>query len=247
MILHRLASAIRNQNWSQIITEILIVVIGIFLGLQVTDWAEGRAERAEESGYLVSLHQDISQSIVNNERRMNTVLDRWRQAKLISDSLAGCKLADEDKDAFAFGLFAFGKYQPVTMSGTTIEELMSTGKFQIIENKELRGAISTHLAAITDQLSKYDETKAVMLAHLNLIEKNYAHKVTKVDPTFTFPQVTWDSITIDFEKFCKNEEIKNSISQIFKQTIALGKLSQTVLDQQRELKAMLEIEMEKKP
>ena len=47
MIISRLASAIRHQNWSQIITEILIVVIGIFIGLQVDDWNTSRQERAE--------------------------------------------------------------------------------------------------------------------------------------------------------------------------------------------------------
>ena len=51
MILQRLTTAIRHQNWSQIITEILIVVIGIFLGLQVQAWYEDRAERVQEEAH----------------------------------------------------------------------------------------------------------------------------------------------------------------------------------------------------
>ena len=50
MILRSMASAIKRQEWFQVIIEILIVVVGIFLGLQVTDWADERAERAEENG-----------------------------------------------------------------------------------------------------------------------------------------------------------------------------------------------------
>ena len=64
MILRRIASAITNQNWFQVIIEIFIVVIGIFLGLQVSDWAEDRAEREQEQNYLLRLHTDADQLII---------------------------------------------------------------------------------------------------------------------------------------------------------------------------------------
>ncbi|MBT5072740.1 MAG: hypothetical protein HOM63_03305 [Kordiimonadaceae bacterium] len=63
MIIHRLANAIRHQNWSQIITEILIVVIGIFLGLQVQGWYDDRSNRAQEHIYLSRLHQEVENLI----------------------------------------------------------------------------------------------------------------------------------------------------------------------------------------
>ena len=56
MILHNMATAIRNQNWFVAIVEILIVVIGIFLGLQVDDWNQQRKDRADETRFLHALH-----------------------------------------------------------------------------------------------------------------------------------------------------------------------------------------------
>ena len=38
MILRKMADAIRGQNWFTVVLEILIVVIGIFIALQVDDW-----------------------------------------------------------------------------------------------------------------------------------------------------------------------------------------------------------------
>ena len=38
MILRRLADAIRDQSWFTVALEIMIVVIGIFIGLQVDGW-----------------------------------------------------------------------------------------------------------------------------------------------------------------------------------------------------------------
>ncbi len=40
MILRRMADAIREQNWFTVFIETLIVVIGIFLGFQMTEWNE---------------------------------------------------------------------------------------------------------------------------------------------------------------------------------------------------------------
>lgn len=59
MILRRIATAIRAQDWSLVILEILIVVIGIFLGLQETQWNQARIDRADEESFLRALHQDV--------------------------------------------------------------------------------------------------------------------------------------------------------------------------------------------
>ena len=60
MIVLRMADAIRTQNWFTVIIEILIVVIGIFLGFQVTEWNEERVERAAERAYLVELRAEVA-------------------------------------------------------------------------------------------------------------------------------------------------------------------------------------------
>lgn len=59
MILRRLAEGIRQQDWFTVVLEILIVVVGIFLGLQVDDWNEHRKERAQETAYLAQLQDDV--------------------------------------------------------------------------------------------------------------------------------------------------------------------------------------------
>jgi hypothetical protein len=40
MILRRLSDAFRKQDWFTVAVEILIVVLGVFLGLQVNNWNE---------------------------------------------------------------------------------------------------------------------------------------------------------------------------------------------------------------
>jgi hypothetical protein len=52
MILRRLTANLRAQNWTAITLEFLIVVIGVFIGTQVSNWNQERNERRETERML---------------------------------------------------------------------------------------------------------------------------------------------------------------------------------------------------
>ena len=84
MILRRLADGIRNQDWFTVLVEVLIVVVGIFLGLQVDDWNEARKDRAEESTYLARLVDDLDASILLTQDHGACNSDRPMPARFAS-------------------------------------------------------------------------------------------------------------------------------------------------------------------
>ena len=45
MILRRLTENLRAQNWTAITIEFAIVVIGVFVGTQVSNWNQARLEK----------------------------------------------------------------------------------------------------------------------------------------------------------------------------------------------------------
>ena len=59
MILRKIADGLRAQSWFTVTLEVLIVVVGIFAGLQVDSWNESRKDRAKERAYLIRLEGDI--------------------------------------------------------------------------------------------------------------------------------------------------------------------------------------------
>lgn len=59
MIIRRIADAIRAQNWFTVVIEIMIVVIGIFLGMQVTEWNEDREARARTKLVIQAVREDL--------------------------------------------------------------------------------------------------------------------------------------------------------------------------------------------
>ena len=63
MIVNRIATAIREQDWSTITIELIVVVVGIFLGLQVNDWNEARKESVRERANLERILGDLDEMI----------------------------------------------------------------------------------------------------------------------------------------------------------------------------------------
>jgi hypothetical protein len=59
MILRRLTANLKTQNWTAIAIEFLIVVIGVFLGTQVSNWNQSRIEQRETDRLLVNLVPEL--------------------------------------------------------------------------------------------------------------------------------------------------------------------------------------------
>ena len=63
MILRRLSQSLKQQHWTAIGIELVIVVLGVFLGIQVSNWNEERADRAAYMAALDRLSQEIDTNL----------------------------------------------------------------------------------------------------------------------------------------------------------------------------------------
>ena len=63
MILRRFAESLQRQNWAAIAIEFALLVLGVFLGIQVANWNEARADRAAYEAALVRLGAEIDTNL----------------------------------------------------------------------------------------------------------------------------------------------------------------------------------------
>jgi len=57
--LGRLGRALRSQHWFTVFLELTILVAGVFRGIQVSNWNEQRAFRAQKASYLRQLRDEV--------------------------------------------------------------------------------------------------------------------------------------------------------------------------------------------
>jgi len=67
MILRRAAEHFRKQDWTAIGIVFVLLVLGVFLGIQVSNWNAERHDRALEATYLSSLVEDIRSDVAESE------------------------------------------------------------------------------------------------------------------------------------------------------------------------------------
>ena len=58
-ILQRIAQHLKQQQWTAVLIELAIVVLGVFLGIQANDWTEQRNNRAAEARHLEEIAEDL--------------------------------------------------------------------------------------------------------------------------------------------------------------------------------------------
>jgi hypothetical protein len=64
MILRKLTTNLRAQNWTAITIDFLIVVIGVFLGIQASNWNQTRLQKLDAEHLLKRIEPEIDQILV---------------------------------------------------------------------------------------------------------------------------------------------------------------------------------------
>ena len=54
--------------------EVALIMIGILLALQVSDWNQARKDRAEETSILIRLNAEFEE----NQERLSIIETRWQ-------------------------------------------------------------------------------------------------------------------------------------------------------------------------
>ena len=65
MIMRRAIANLRRHDWTAVGIELVVVVLGVFIGLQASNWNEARADRAEYEAALGRLGAEIDTNLAS--------------------------------------------------------------------------------------------------------------------------------------------------------------------------------------
>lgn len=146
MILRRVIEHVKAQNWFAVAIDFVIVVMGVFVGLQVSNWNTARQQSSLADSYLERLRGDLSamevylaDMIAEASARYDLTLDLLRAA---SDATG----AEDELVAAAEAFFTKGWKTPrFTITDAVYRDLTSTGNLRLIE-AELREKVTRYYA-----------------------------------------------------------------------------------------------------
>ena len=162
MMLRRAAEHLKQQHWTAFAIELVIVVLGVFLGMQVSNWNQERGERAAEIGYLGGLKEDVDYSTGTLQRFIRSLgaqqTARARLYDFATDPTSTLEPTERDRLVLV-GLFGLPQ---LDINEVTFETLKSSGRLAAIRSQklvsELQSLSANVAAARRDQADEVQTT-----------------------------------------------------------------------------------------
>lgn len=181
MSLSKLATRLRAHDWTAAAIELVIVVVGILIALQVSNWNEARHERARADTYYRRLHEGLQA----DARSMDTTLAFWRQVSAyghaaMAHAETGQRVGDSNwKTVLAW--YQASQMMPFELDDTAFAEMRSNGDLRLIASERLRSRLADYYRLTATG------TRANLLRHDPL----YRHQVRGITP-WAVQQYIWD-------------------------------------------------------
>ena len=138
----------RRTPWIRLLSEFIVIVIGVLVALAVDQWASDRNDRASELEYLLALRVDLrgdstmfADALVPIAVRADSVMVEIApvvrgQAPVPLDTLGFLRGVVQSTGSFT----RLGEH-------TTFDELLATGSLRLIESSSLRSSLVSYYAS----------------------------------------------------------------------------------------------------
>jgi hypothetical protein len=178
MILRRLSQSLKEQNWTAIWIEFILLVAGVFLGIQAANWNEER-ERDKQSGIFTErLKADLRGEAWGYEYLILYNKDILANAERVLAVMGGeAKMTDEQ---FVISAYRASQYKYNVRQRATYDEMLSTGSIDLISDQTLRKtAIEVYTSTLFDDISRDGQKSEYREIFRRLISKDVQRSLLK--------------------------------------------------------------------
>ena len=194
------------------IGEIILVVIGILIALQINNQNDLRKTRIKEIHYLKNIKTDLKINILELDGYVKTRTQSIEAANTIIAHIEGEKIIDmEEFNALAVPIYNWQKFH---QNNNTFQELVSSGNLALISNDSIKNMlldIETLYKKLKSEEDHYRFDTEVLIytplykmMDLNPMVNNFQYRLSngKMGGNYKLPKDY-------YEDFLKSTEIKN--------------------------------------
>ncbi len=143
MILRRVIQHVRKQEWTAIAIDFVIVVIGVVVGIQVSNWNIDRETRRKAEVFSERLTNDLRIEAWSYQSLIEYNDDVRDSAERAVEALSGENHISNE--VFLISAYRATQYSFIGQWRATFDELISTGEIGLIADNKLRStAISLY-------------------------------------------------------------------------------------------------------
>jgi len=162
MMFHRIVEHVKDQNWAAIVIDFVIVVVGVFIGIQLGNWNQAASDRRAETTYLVQLQGDLRN--IQDEIATQIEVEQFH-ASLAADVYDWIRddAAGDRALRINMGLSELAVRRTLRTQSPTFLDLQSSGKLELISDPALRAAIISYFFRISRLEAALDKNNATFI------------------------------------------------------------------------------------
>jgi len=141
LLLRRFTNDLKAQNWPAVLLDLLVVVAGIFLGLQADSWNEDRKARTLEREYLQQLYSDFGRTA---EQIKSLAEFHARKADDLSwavTTITATQLAAEDYNRFRNTFVSMYQLPPLGATMSVYDTMVASADLALLQSQELKSRL----------------------------------------------------------------------------------------------------------
>lgn len=141
MLLRRVTQHIKSQNWFAVFIDFLIVVVGVFIGIQVSNWNAERVDRKTEQGILFRLSEDVSNLLNMQKQDLDLHVGRLMNLETANPVMFSLQPMRKLTDQECRGLSSSHWMPPTPDEMPSIDEIISAGNMSLITNAKVKSLL----------------------------------------------------------------------------------------------------------
>jgi len=137
----RLAEAVRELRWAQVVLELMLLIAGILIALAVDGWIDDRRDERAERRYLELLQRDLDSNLGVLAETLEFEERQAAAAALAYRALRARTVPAQDREAVAAALNQLTARRTLRLARATYTDMLSTGNLRLIRNAALRDRV----------------------------------------------------------------------------------------------------------
>ena len=137
-MLRRFKKHVLDRDWFAVGTDVLVVVVGIFIGLQVNNWNEVRKSESETQYYLGLLIHELEEDVRLNEAEIEAFESSANDLREAASLLYAKEWSDNDFENFKKWHVELYHLPMVSRRPVPLRILMEGGAVNLPSSNELR-------------------------------------------------------------------------------------------------------------
>lgn len=145
MILRRLAHAFLRQDWTAVLIELIIVILGVWIGLQAHNWNAEHSRRATATAARDSLVANLQRDIREFKARERYYSSLYAHSDVVLAAMNDPARLDEIVAwRFVESTYRLGQIWPFAQSRQVYRELEGKGDLDLIGGLDIRTAVAEY-------------------------------------------------------------------------------------------------------